>query len=137
MSNEATAHSEPHTIVPPNTFFACLIDISEHCGAEFLERCGGKVYLSGFFDDSVNTYLCSMTPSVFVEMIGLVPERYPEDEALADALNNELLEGSLDDEYHLRSDIDRMRTQKLEGLDFEDEDPSEVVREYLQGNPVF
>ena len=134
--------NQPNSDIPPK-MTACLIDVSEHCSEEFLDRCGGKVYLSGFFDDSVNTYCCSLTPSVYVEGLEFVPERYPEDEELSEELNGELLENAAEGSYVNRSDIERMRKESPDNFEVleltfdEDDDPSEVAREYLQGNPRF
>jgi len=41
---------------PAPRYIACRIDVSPYCQSDFLARCGGKVYLTGFFDDSVNTH---------------------------------------------------------------------------------
>lgn len=133
--------TETRTVSP--SFVACRIDMSRYCEQEFLDRCGGKVFLSGFFDDSVNVHICSLTPSVFVEGLAFVPEGYPEDEALRDELNEELLANDADDSYFNRRDIERMRKATPDdfmALDVafdEDDDPAEVVREHLQGNPLF
>jgi len=132
----------------PDKFVACLIDISEYCSPELLERCGGKAYYSGFFNDAVNTYCCSMTPSVFVDVIELVPEQYPEDEDASNALNEELLELLTPDDggYYDRRDVERMKgcnPERFRVLDLSfDEDEADQercdgVREYLQGNPCF
>ena len=146
--NSATAtQSEPHTIVPPK-YFACLLDISSVCSPDLIERCGGKLYYSGFFDDSVNTYLCSLTPSIFVDVIELVPEISPEDEERSNALNEELLEllSESDSGYYDRRTIDRLRKESPErfqelvhlGLEGEtDAERVDEVREFLHGNPVF
>jgi len=133
--------TETRTVSP--SFVACRIDMSRYCEQEFLDRCGGKVFLSGFFDDSVNVHLCSLTPAVLVEGLEFVPESYPEDEALRDALNEELLANDATDAYYDRSTIERMRKVNPDhfvelDLTFdEDEDPADETREHLQGNPVF
>ncbi len=128
----------------PDNFVACKIDITEHCSEDLVGRCGGALYLSGFYNDSVNTFICSATPMVFVEALALVPERYPEDEEAADALNNELLMETMDDDYFSRSDIERMREGHPDNFkvlgDAEgdnEREKAEAVREDLQGNPCF
>jgi hypothetical protein len=124
-------------------YIACLLDVSSYCSEDFLARCGGAVYLSAFFDDSVNTFCCSQTPSVFVEELEHVPEKYPEDEAARETLNEELLDLPLLCFYTRRVDIEKLKVEhpdRFKALDFtfdEDDDPAEVVREHLQGNPVF
>jgi len=136
--------NQPNPDIPPK-MTACLIDVSEHCSEDFLAKCGGKIYMSGFYDDNVNTYCCSTTPSVFVDVIELVPETYPEDEDAREALSEELLEAHTADDsgYYNRRDIERMRADHPErfkdlGMTFdEDENPEEMVREHLCGNPVF
>ena len=132
----------------PPKFLACLIDISSYCSPELLARCGGKLFYSGFFDDSVNTHLCSFQPSVWVEVLSIEPERYPEDNRESNDLNEELL-GLLtsdDDSYYLRRDIERQKVEhpdrfKEVSVDFEEDSTfnsrHEEVREELQGNPVF
>jgi hypothetical protein len=141
----ATANISPE--IPPK-FIACLIDVSGQCSPELIERCGGKVYISGFFDDSVNTHLCSFSPSVWVEVVSIEPERYPEDETASNDLNEELL-GLLtheDNDYWNRRDIERMKEANpdhFKDLDFDfdegltDNERHDEVREHLQGNPVF
>ena len=124
-------------------YIACLLDVSSYCSEDFLARCGGAVYVSCFFDDSVNTYCCSLTPSVFVEELEHVPGRYPEDEAESERLNLDLLEIETRDAYYTRRDIEKLKLEhpdRFKPLDLtfdEDDDPSEVVREHLQGNPEF
>jgi hypothetical protein len=125
------------------TFIACRLDMSQHCSPEFLARCGGKVYLSGFFDDNLNTHICSAEKMVYVHALEFVPEQYPEDEEARDALNGELLEDTVDDDYFGRATIERLKKEHPENfraveITFdEDDDPAEVVREHLQGNPEF
>lgn len=134
--------NQPNPDIPPK-FIACRIDMSDCCSEDFLDRCGGKVYLSGFFDDNLNTYCCSAEKMIFVEGLEFVPEKYPEGEGLYTQLAEELLENAAEDSYYSRSDIDRLRKESpdnFEALELtfdEDENPSEEVREYLQGNPVF
>lgn len=124
-------------------FIACRLDMSQYCSPEFLDRCGGKVYLSGFFDDNLNTYICSAEKMLYVHGLEFVPEQYPEDEEACNALNEELLENTADNDYFSRSTIERLRQEHPEDfqevdVDFDEEDdPADVVREYLQGNPVF
>jgi hypothetical protein len=138
------ALNDPRPDIKPE-FIACLIDISHLCTPELLARCGGKLFYSGFFDDSVNVHICSFTPSVYVDVIELVAEKYPEDEATREALYEELRrEHTIDDNgYYNRGDIERMKRHnpdhfKVLGLTFdEDDDPDDVVREHLQGNPCF
>lgn len=138
MLNERNPESPPK-------FLACKIEVSQHCSPDFLARCGGKIFLSGFFDDSVNTHCCSLTPSVYVDVIELVAEAYPEDEATREALYEELREvHTIDDSgYYGRRDIERMKERNPDhfkdvDLTFdEDDDPSDKVREYLSGNPEF
>ena len=139
------ALNDPRPDIEPK-FIACILDISEHCSEEFLARCGGKVYLSGFYDDNVNTYLCCSTPSIFVEGLQFVPEVYPEDEPTREALFCELTEiFTMEDigNYYERRQIERMREKNPDhfsevGLTFdEDEKPEDEVREHLQGNPCF
>lgn len=136
-----TMNETPHT----PSFVACLIDVSAHCNPAFLERCGGKVFVSGFYDDNVNTHICSFTPMVFVDCLELVAEVLPEDETARDELFNELCEAHTleDSDYWTRANIDRWRVEHPErftalALTFdEDEDKTEQVREHLSGNPVF
>jgi hypothetical protein len=135
-------------------FIAGLIDISEHCEPEFLERCGGKVYYSGFFDDSTNHHLCSFQKNIWFEVVELVPEKYPEGQDEAEALHSELLDARTldDDDYFPRDMIERLMKEHpdhFEELKFnfdEDEEKTEEeldrerheeVREYLSGNPYF
>jgi len=126
-------------------FVACLIDVTEHCSPDFVERCGGRVYESGFFDDNLDTYICSAEKMIFVDVLELVPEKYPEDEEASEALNCDLLEAVTADDsgYYGRSQIERMREANPDHfveLDItfdEDGDPSDEVREHLQGNPRF
>lgn len=131
-----------NTEIKPS-FVACLIDVSEYCSEGFLARCGGRVYESAFFDDNLNTYLCSATPCIFVESLSLVAEKYPEDEEAREALCSELLDVDLKDSYYERRDIERRRRESPDKfvalkVAFDgDDDPAEVVREYLQGNPCF
>ena len=145
--------SAAETLSTPPKFIACLIDISGYfkdtpAGLDLLERCGGKIFYSGFFDDSVNTHLCSFQPSVWVEVLSIEPERYPEDDRESNDLNEELL-GLLsqdDDSYYLRRDIERQKVEhpdrfKEVSVDFEEDSTfnsrHDEVREELQGNPVF
>lgn len=129
-------------------FVACLIDISAYAEPDFLARCGGKVYLSGFFDDSVNTYCCSATPSVFVGALELVAETYPEEDSAREALYEELLETSatLEGGYYTRSYIESIKKnhpERVAWLDLDldlDEDEQgrwQQAREALQAYPAF
>lgn len=128
--------------IPPK-FLACRLDMSSYCSQEFLDRCGGKVYLSGFFDDNLDTHICSAQKMVYVHALELVPEKCPENEEAREALYEELLESSVDADYFARSMIEALKRehpdhfQELEIAFDEDEDPAEIVREHLQGNPVF
>jgi hypothetical protein len=139
------ALNEPRPEIPDN-FVACLIDISEYCEAKFLKRCGGKVYYSGFYNDAVNTYICSFEPTVFVEVMEIVPEGYPEEEPARTDLWEELndLRTDDDDGYYGRYDIEQMRKEHPnrfrelgEARGETDEEKQDAVREELQGNPVF
>ena len=132
----------------PNNFYAALLRVpSAHVDPDFLARCGGALYESVFFDDSVNVNLASLTPSVGIEVLELVPEEYPEDEDEREALYDELLEVHSDSEgfyYMTRRDLERLKKKNPKNFkdlgEFEvdeDEDAYEVVREYLSGNPVF
>jgi len=135
---------ERNAHIPPK-YLACLIDVSEHCQPDFLEKCGGKVYQSGFFDDNLDTFICSPERMVFVEWLELVPESTPEDEAAREQLYELLIEegSDLDDTYLSRRDIERMKAEAPERfkeveIDLDpEEDASEEVRELLQGNPLF
>lgn len=132
---------DKNTDIQPK-FIACRLDMSSYCSQELLDRCGGKVYLSGFFDDNLDTHICSAQKMVYVHALEFVPEKYPEDEETRDALNEELLEGA-DDDYFPRALIERMKQLRPDDLQVveidldEDEDPADQVREALQGNPVF
>lgn len=142
--------NKPRPDIPDN-FVACLIDVSQYYldseeGRALLERCGGKIYESGFFNDAVNTHICSLTPSVYVEVLELVPERYPDEEPARNDLWEELnnLHTIDDSGYYDRSDIERLRTEHPDRFkvlgDVEgetDKAKHEAVREELQGNPVF
>jgi len=149
MSNAATNLPTE----PAQKFLACLIDISSYFtdtepGRELLAKCGGKLFYSGFFDDSVNTHLCSFQPSVWVEVLGIEPETYPEDDEAREELYGELLDllTSDDDSYYLRRDIERWKVahpDRFQEVDFDFEEDStfdsrhDEVREGLSGNPVF
>ena len=138
--------------IPPK-FFACLIDISGYftdteTGRELLEQCGGKIYFSGFFDDSVNTHLCSFQKSVWIEVLSLEPERYPEEDPARNDLNEELLRllDRDDSSYWQRRDVERWKVAhpgrfKEVSVDFDEDSTFDTrhdeVREELQGNPVF
>lgn len=137
--------NQPRPDIPDN-FVACMIDITEHCSEDLVARCGGAVYLSGFYNDAVNVHICSLTPTVFVEALGFVPERYPEEDPARNDLNEELLGllGPDDDSYYERSEIERMRREHPDRFkvlgDAEgetDREKAEAVREDLQGNPCF
>jgi hypothetical protein len=127
----------------PHKFIACILDMSQYVSEELLARCGGKVYLSGFYNEALHTHLCEMTPSYFVDGLGYVPENYPEDEKLSNALNEELLENMVEGSYYHCSRIKALREKNpdhFKELDFTfdvDDDPDEMVREHLQGNPCF
>lgn len=137
----------------PPSYIACLIDWSDGCSEEFLKRCGGKVFVTGFFDDSVDHHLCSPQKHIYFHGLGLEPEKYPEGEKGRQTLYDELLEGwheaclnDADKGYHLRRDIERLRETHPERFvevhiefdDPQDEDECErEVREHLTGNPVF
>ena len=135
----------------PNNFYAALIRVpDDYVDPDFLARCGGALYESVFFDDSVNTYAASTVPSVGIEVLELVPEEYPEDEDEHEALHDELMDAfhdAVESFYYMnRSDLERLK--KKNPGNFKDlgefevdedagEDAYEEVREYLQGNPVF
>lgn len=124
-------------------FIACRLSMREHCSDSFLARCGGDLYLSGFFDDNLNTFCCCSRPSIYVHGLELVPEKYPEDEEAREALNLELMEGDAEGGYYLRTEMDRIRHQRPDcfqevEIDLDpEEEADEQVREHLQGNPVF
>lgn len=136
------ALNQPNPDIKP-AFIACRLDMSEYCSPEFVARCGGKVYLSGFYDDNLNTYICSAQKMIYVHALEFVPEKYPEDEEARNTLNEELLEDTVDDDYFSRATIERLRKEHPDNfraveITFdEDDDPAEEVREYLQGNPEF
>jgi hypothetical protein len=142
--------------VKPN-YLACKIDISGYFtdtepGKELLARCGGKIYYSGFFDDSVNTYCASTQPSVWIDVIDLVPETFPEEETASNELWEELMDlhTSDDSSYWSRRDVERWKVaqpDRFKTLDFDfdaeqlgsekDSERHDEVREYLSGNPWF
>lgn len=135
--------------IPPK-YIACIIDWSDGCDPDFLARCGGKVYLSGFYDDNVNTYICSAQKMIWVQGLELVPEARPGDGNAQDRLETELMDlwhnaciNEQDSDYYPRSKIETLRKEfpenfKEVGIDLdEDEDPADQVRELLQGNPEF
>ena len=130
-----------------NTPIACLLDVSYGADPEFLARCGGKIYMSGFFDDSVDTHCCSFTPMVDVTYLGLVAEEMPEDETAREALYMDLLDAFADSEaggYVRRADVTRLRKahpERFVALGFSadegtPEEQREEIREYLSGNPI-
>ena len=132
----------------PSRWTAALLRVPDaHVDPDFLARCGGALYESVFFDDSVNVHICSLTPSVGFEVLELVAGEYPENEDAREALYDELMEvhSSSEGFYYMdRSDVERLKKANPENFknlgDFdvdEDENACEVVREYLQGNPVF
>jgi hypothetical protein len=135
---------ERNTDIAPK-YLACLLDVSAYCSPDFLEMCGGKVYQSGFFDDNLDTFICSPERMVFVEWIELVPESTPEDEAAREQLYEILIEEGTDrdDSYLSRRDVERLKVEAPERfkeveIDLDpEEDASEQVRELLQGNPLF
>ena len=138
---------QPKQEIQPRWTAALLRVPDAHVDPDFLARCGGVVYESVFFDDSVNVHICSLTPSVGLEVLELVAGEYPEDDDAREALYDELMEAHSGSEgfyYMNRSDVERLKKANPESFknlgDFdvdEDEDACEVVREYLQGNPVF
>ncbi len=133
---------DKNTVIKPK-FIACRLDMSTYCSQEFLDRCGGKVYLSGFFDDNLDTTICSAQKMVYVHALEFVPEKYPEDEKARETLYEELRASGKDDDYFARSTIELLKKehpdhlQELEITFDEDDAPADVVREHLQGNPVF
>lgn len=128
--------------------YAALIRVPDnHVDPDFLARCGGALYESVFFDDSVNVHLASATPSVGIEVLEYLPEEYPEDEDEREALYDELMEVKNESEdfyYMTRRDLERLKIRNPENFkdfgDFEvdeETDGYDLVREYLQGNPEF
>ena len=118
-------------------YLACLIDVGEHFDKDFVQRCGGRIYLSGFFDDATTTYCCSATPMVYVQGLEYVAEVFNE------ALRDELMECAPESGYYKRAFIDKARRsnpkdfQRLDVSFDDDDNPEDTVREYLQGNPAF
>lgn len=129
--------SEPQSI--PSKFIACRLDMSEHFSPEFLDRYGGKIYLSGFYDDNLNTFICSAEKMIFVHALEYVPESCFYDPPTMEELLMEQPESA----YFSRSHIERMRKQHPDcfqelDIEFDEHDPPEViVLEHLQCNPVF
>ena len=124
-------------------FIACLIDMSHCCEKDFLERCGGKLYLSGFYDDNTNTYICSAEKMVFVHAVEWYAKEVPEDEDEREQLYDEMLNPPPEDSYFSRSDIESMRKdfpKNFVEIDIDldlDDDPECSVRDALCSNPIF
>ena len=134
----------------PPKYVACLLDWSLGCEERFLERCGGKVYLSGFYDDNLDTFICSSERMVYVCGIELMPEQYPEDDKEREKLNEELIEVwstfEPHDDYYQRRFIENRRDKhpgRFKEVQIDLDDPQneraceEEVRELLSGNPMF
>lgn len=119
------------------------LDESYGCEHAFLERCGGKVWGIYFYDESRHVYCCEITPSYELHFLGLEAERIPDDDEDArEAQYDELMEaGSQQDpvSYMWTSNIDRLPANHFVDIPTDpynpDENPDEIIREYLQGNP--
>lgn len=133
-----------------DVYVACKIDISQYVTDEkLLEKCGGKIFYSGFFNDSVAIHICSFTPHAYVDVIGIVPEEFPEDDddriETADALDE--CHDIYDSGYYTLSHIKRMREAhperfKVIEINFSEPGLSDAVkyaeiREVLSGDPIF
>lgn len=139
------------------SFVAALLDVTRDCSPHLVERCGGKVYQSAFFDENSATYCCSLTPSYDLDYLELVPEVVPDEEDARDSLSEDLLEASTEGDlggymtvYHVKALREKNPERFIKvNLDFDESDfdgmsedekyraVREQVREALQSNPVF
>lgn len=74
------------------SFVAVRIDETIGCRADFLERCGGKLWGVYIYDESERTFCCEITPSYWLELVDYLPASFPEGEEESEALSLELLE---------------------------------------------
>lgn len=136
-------------------FVACLIDISRLASAEFLSQCGGKLFMSGFYNESENVHCASLTPCYDFTFVEHLPGEWPEDEDAREELHDALLDSvdGCESNYYDVSDIERAREAHPErfvfwgdpGLDPEEYDSPEDLRkaridavsEALGSNPEF
>ena len=134
--------------VPPK-WTAVRIDESQHCGEEFLERCGGKVYAVYLVDMNSVTYCCEITPSYCMIPIDLVAGEYPDDEASREKLYEELQQAMWETDMvsymHCRS-VDRLPAESKWSIELQldeeewREDPlrcEDNAREVYTGCPAF
>ena len=124
----------------PRKWTAVAVDLSMHCQADFLARCGGKVFEVYLFDANELTYCCSVTPSYCLYSMGLIPETYPEDETVREQLCEELLEGDHDSDvaYMDCVFIDRLGDDRKALVGRLEADADEdAAREVYQGTPSF
>ncbi len=133
-----------------DVYVACKIDISQYVTDEkLLEKCGGKLFYSGFFNDSVDIHICSFTPHVYVDVVGIVPESFPDDDDERTETADEVdeLHDIYDSGYYTRRDIENMRKNhpdRFQVIQINFSEPgltdtvkSEEIREALSGDPIF
>lgn len=124
------------------SYIACKIDISQYFTSDLLKKCGGKIYLSGFFDDNLNTFICSQEKMIFVHTLCYIPEFYSENEI--DEIENDLSILDCEDDYFSRSTIEKLRKENPDNFQLIDknnfncnENSIDEIRKYLQSNPIF
>ena len=104
---------QPKQEIQPRWTAALIRVPDNHVDPDFLARCGGALYESVFFDDSVNVHLCCLTPSVGLEVLELVAGEYPKDEDAREALYDELMDpfhDAVESFYYMnRSDLERLK----------------------------
>lgn len=119
------------------------IDESHHCSADFLARCGGKLWATYLVNVAEVTYCCELTPSYYLVPIELVPLTMPgdSDEEAHEALCTDLMEAltNTDPIYMHCSAIDRLPASMF--VDFGtgarrggDDATMDEMEEYLRGN---
>lgn len=133
-----------------HVYVACLIDITSFFEDKSLvEKCGGKIFYSGFFNDSVAVHICSFVTNVYVEVIDIISEDLPDDENDRIDIEETLTESHTiyDSGYYKISDITKMRKshpERFKVIDINFSEPglsdtvkSEEIREALSGDPIF
>lgn len=125
----------------PRKWTAVRVDVTGHCGEEFVARCGGKVYEVCLYDANERTYCCEVTPSYCLYPVDLTAGSLPEEDAARERLFEELLDArhELEDVCYMHcSDVDRLPEEdKVEQEGLERDAPFDDVHEHYHQCPDF
>lgn len=103
---------------------------------ELVEACGGGIFTLYAFDPKEHTHLCEITPSYWLEPVGVEPLEYDgsgDNDRLRDALDEGFYHG-VEGCYAHCSQIDSLGDEYKLAEEFDSDDTLDDARDYFSAN---